>query len=137
MYDGNPTTIVLYLIDENNVKHKITDEIKISNGMPITIEIPASLPLGSYTLFVEAQDKNYLSTNAGTIVLEKSNAITGCLLQSSIYRVNGKTLYVYDTNVKLYSALGIEIPVQHGYIELKTGVYILVNGNETQKIVIQ
>ena len=137
MYDGNPTTIVLYLIDENNVKHKITDEIKISNGMPVTIGIPASLPLGSYTLYVEAQDKNYLSTNVGIIVLEKSNAITGGQVQSPIYRVNGKTLYIYDSNAKLYSALGIEIPVQHGYIELKTGVYILVNGNETYKIVIQ
>ena len=137
MYDGNPTTIVLYLTDENNVKHKITGEIEISNGMPVTIEIPTSLPLGSYTLYVEAQDKNYLSTNVGIIVLEKSNAITGCQVQSPIYRVNGKTLYIYDSNAKLYSALGIEIPVQHGYIELKTGVYILVNGNETYKIVIQ
>ena len=105
--------------------------------MPITIEIPASLPLGSYTLYVEAQDKKYLSTNAGTIELEKSNAITSGQVQSPIYRVNGKTLYVYDTNAKLYSALGIEIPVQYGYIELKTGVYILVNGNENPKIIIK
>lgn len=137
MYDGNPTTIVLYLIDENNVKHKITDEIKISNGMPVTIEIPASLPLGSYTLYVEAQDKNYLSTNVGIIVLEKSNAITGGQVQSPIYRVNGKTLYIYDTKAKLYSASGVELPVQHGYIELKPGVYILVNGNENTKIIIK
>ncbi|MBQ3676960.1 MAG: hypothetical protein II926_06305 [Bacteroidales bacterium] len=137
IYDGNSTTIVLYLIDENNIKHKITDEIGISNGEPIIIEIPASLPIGSYTLYAEAQDKNYLSTNVGIIVLEKSNAITGGQVQSPIYRVNGKTLYIYDSNAKLYSALGIEIPVQHGYIELKTGVYILVNGNETYKIVIR
>lgn len=137
MYDGNPTTIVLYLIDENNVKHKITDEIEITNGMPVTIEIPASLPLGSYTLYVEAQDKNYLSTNVGIIVLEKSNAITDCQLQSPIYRVDGKILYVYDAKVKIYTILGTEIPFVNGSVELKTGIYMLVNGNENTKIIIK
>ena len=137
MYDGNPTTIVLYLIDENNVKHKITDEIKISNGMPVTIEIPASLPLGSYTLYVEAQDKNFLSTNVGTIVLEKSNAITDCQIQSPIYRVNGKTLYVYDSSAKLYTVLGVEIPIQNGVAELKAGVYILQTTQGREKVVVR
>ena len=137
MYDGNPTTIVLYLIDENNVKHKITDEIKISNGMPVTIEIPASLPLGSYTLYVEAQDKNYLSANVGTIVVEKSNAITGSQVQSPIYRVNGKTLYVYDSSAKLYTVLGVEIPIQNGVAELKAGVYILQTTQGREKVVVR
>lgn len=136
VFNGNQTTVVLYLTDENNTKNRITEEIVISNGMPVTIEIPASLPLGSYTLYVEAQDKNYLSTNVGIIVLEKSNAITDCQLQSPIYRVDGKILYVYDAKVKLYTVLGTEIPLINGYIELKTGVYILVKENETYKIVI-
>ena len=105
--------------------------------MPIAIEIPASLPIGSYTLYVEAQDKNYLSTKVGTIVLEKSNAITDCQLQSPIYRVDGKILYVYDAKVKIYTVLGTEIPLVNCSVELKTGVYVLVNENETYKIVIR
>ena len=137
IYDGNPTTIVLYLTDESNIKHKITAEIEISNGMPVTIEIPASLPLGSYTLYVEAQDKNYLSTNVGTIVLEKSNAITGGQVQSPIYRVNGKTLYVYDFSAKLYTVLGVEIPIQNGVAELKAGVYILQTTQGREKVVVR
>ena len=136
-FNGNQTTVVLYLTDENNTKNRITEEIEISNGMPIAIEIPASLPIGSYTLYVEAQDKNYLSTNVGTIVLEKSNAITDCQLQSPIYRVDGKILYVYDAKVKIYTVLGTEIPLVNCSVELKTGVYILVNENETYKIVIR
>ena len=105
--------------------------------MPVTIEIPASLPLGSYTLYVEAQDKNFLSTNVGTIVLEKSNAITDCQIQSPIYRVNGKTLYVYDSSAKLYTVLGVEIPIQNGVAELKAGVYILQTTQGREKVVVR
>jgi hypothetical protein len=43
---------------------------------------------------------------------------------------------VYFPYAKLYTVLGTEIPLVNGSVELKASVYILVNGNETQKIII-
>ena len=57
--------------------------------------------------------------------------------QEKCYTLYGRTLYVCDANAKLYTVLGTEIPLINGSVELKTGVYILVNGNETQKIIIK
>jgi hypothetical protein len=44
---------------------------------------------------------------------------------------------VYSPYTKLYTVLGTEIPLDNGTVELKTGIYMLVNGNENKKIIIK
>ncbi|MBP5371398.1 MAG: hypothetical protein J6Y55_05675, partial [Bacteroidales bacterium] len=87
-------------------------------------------------LFIESLNSAYKDTESEPFEVSDETAVLD-ISKNQTYRVQGKTLYIYDSNAKLYSASGVELPVQHGYIELKTGVYILVNENENKKIIIK
>ena len=57
--------------------------------------------------------------------------------KNQTYGILGKNLYVNDTNAKLYTVLGTEIPLINGSVELKTGVYILQTPQGREKIVVR
>lgn len=126
----------VYLKDENGDLHNLFSNYEIKKDIPCIIDIPQNFSCGSYRLFLESLNSAYKDTESEPFEVSDETAVLD-ISKNQTYRVQGKTLYIYDTKAKLYSALGIEIPVQHGYIELKTGVYILVNENETQKIIIK
>ena len=126
----------VYLKDDNGNLHSIFSNYEIKKDVPCVIDIPQDFSEGSYRLFIESLNSAYKDTESEPFEVFDEIAVFD-ISKNQTYSVLGKTLYIYDSNAKLYSVLGIEIPVQYGYIELKTGVYILVNGNETYKIVIQ
>ena len=126
----------IYVKDDKGNLHSLFSNYEIKKDVPCVIDIPQVFSEGSYRLFFESLNSAYSDTESEPFEVSDETAVFD-ISKNQTYSVQGKTLYKYDTNAKLYSALGIEIPVQHGYIELKAGVYILVNGNETQKIVIQ
>lgn len=135
---SNVQNVLLNLSLTNSTGEIIWSGRIISENGETTIDFPETIEQGSYLLKIEPEQGYYYKTTEPIEVILKADdtPITEVSPEKS-YTLYGKILYVYDTNAKLYSALGIEIPVQHGYIELKAGVYILVNGNETYKIVIQ
>lgn len=126
----------VYLKDANGNSYSLFSSYEIKKDVPFTINIPHNIPQGTYRLFIESLNSAYKDTESEPFEVSDETAVLD-ISKNQTYRVQGKTLYIYDTKAKLYSASGVELPIQHGYIELKTGVYILVNENETYKIVIQ
>ena len=126
----------VYLKDDNGNIHSLFSNYEIKKDVPCIIDIPQDFSEGSYRLFIESLNSAYKDTESEPFEVSDETAVLD-ISKNQTYRVQGKTLYIYDSNAKLYSASGIELPVQHGYIELKTGVYILVNGNENTKIIIK
>ena len=135
---SNVQNVLLNLSLTNSTGEIIWSGRIISENGETTIDFPETIEQGSYLLKIEPEQGYYYKTTEPIeVILKADDTPITEVSQEKSYTLYGKILYVYDTNAKLYSALGIEIPVQHGYIELKAGVYILVNGNETYKIVIQ
>lgn len=126
----------LYLRDENGIIYELSKNIELLSGSSIEIKIPKEIPQGTYRLFIESLNSAYKDTESEPFEVSDETAVLD-ISKNQTYRVQGKTLYIYDTKAKLYSASGVEIPVKHNCIELKTGVYILVDGDETQKIIIK
>lgn len=126
----------VYLKDANGNLYSLFSSYEIKKDVPFTINIPHNIPQGIYSLYIESLNSAYHNTESEPFEVSDETSVLD-ISKNQTYRVQGKTLYIYDSNAKLYSASGVELPVQHGYIELKTGVYMLVNGNENTKIIIK
>ena len=126
----------LYLRNENEITYELSKNIELLSGNSMEIQIPKEIPCGTYSLYIESLNSAYSDTESEPFEVSDETAVFD-MSKSKTYRIQGKTLYVYFPYAKLYTILGTEIPLINGSVELKTGVYILVNGNETYKIVIQ
>ncbi len=126
----------VYIKDDNGNLHGLFPNYEIKKDIPCVIDLPQDLSDGSYKLFIESLNSAYKDTESEPFEVSDETAVLD-ISKNQTYSVQGKTLYIYDSNAKLYTVLGTEIPLINGYIELKTGVYILVNENETYKIVIR
>ncbi|MBP5582526.1 MAG: hypothetical protein J6X43_01035, partial [Bacteroidales bacterium] len=126
----------IYIKDDNGNLHGLFPNYEIKKDIPCVIDIPQDFSEGSYRLFFESLNSAYKDTESEPFEISDETAIFD-ISKNQTYGILGKTLYVYFPYVKLYTVLGTEIPFVNGSVELKTGVYILVNGNETQKIIIK
>lgn len=57
--------------------------------------------------------------------------------ENANYRIVGQTIYAFSKDIRLYTITGIEIPITNGVVELQSGIYILVDGDENTKIIIK
>jgi hypothetical protein len=103
-----------------------------------TIDFPETIENGSYLLHIESgKGYYYKKTEPIEVILKADDTPVMEVSQEKSYTLSGRTLYVCDANAKLYTVLGTEIPLDNGTVELKTGIYMLVNGNENKKIIIK
>ena len=135
-FNGETISVAIYLKDIEGILTTIADNVEITNEIPITIDIPDDIVSGMYSIYIESQNNQYMSVETEMIEISKKTPV-GMIKENVDYRINGKTLYVYSPLAKLYTVLGTEIPLDNGTVELKTGIYMLVNGNENTKIIIK
>ena len=103
-----------------------------------TIDFPETIENGSYLLHIEPEKGYYYKTAEPIeVILKADDTPVMEVSQEKGYTLSGRTLYVYSPYTKLYTILGTEIPLDNGTVELKTGIYMLVNGNENKKIIIK
>ena len=103
-----------------------------------TIDFPETIENGSYLLHIESgKGYYYKKTEPIEVILKADDTPVMEVSQEKGYTLSGRTLYVYSPLAKLYTILGTEIPLDNGTVELKTGIYMLVNGNENKKIIIK
>ncbi|MCQ2604998.1 MAG: YCF48-related protein [Bacteroidales bacterium] len=126
----------VYIKDDNGNLHGLFPNYEIKKDIPCVIDLPQDLSDGSYKLFIESLNSAYKDTESEPFEVSDETAVLDVPLQS-LYCLNNKTLYVYDATMKLYTITGEEIPIPNGVITLKSGVYMLVNGKETQKVIIK
>lgn len=126
----------IYIKDDNGNLHGLFPNYEIKKDVPCVIDLPQDLSDGSYKLFIESLNSAYKDTESEPFEVSDETAVFD-ISKNQTYSVRGKTLYIHSPFSKLYTILGTEIPLVKGSVELKTGVYILVDGNETYKIVIQ
>ena len=134
-FNGETIPVAIYLKDIEGNLTTIEDNVEITNEIPITIDIPENIS-GKYSIYIESQNNLYKSVETEMIEITKKTPVS-VIKENVDYRINGKTLYVYSPLAKLYTILGTEIPLDNGTVELKTGIYMLVNGNENKKIIIK
>lgn len=135
-FNGETIPVAIYLKDSEGNLTTIVDNIEITNETSITIDIPDDIVSGMYSIYIESQNSQYMSVETEMIEISKKTPV-GMIKENVDYRINGKTLYVYSPYTKLYTVLGTEIPLDNGTVELKTGIYMLVTGNENTKIIIK
>lgn len=135
-FNGETIPVAIYLKDSAGNLTTIVDNIEITNETSITIDIPDDIVSGMYSIYIESQNSQYMSVETERIEITKKTPV-GMIKENVDYRINGKTIYVISNDIQLYTITGEEISILNGVITLKSGVYILVNGNETYKIVIR
>ena len=135
-FNGETIPVAIYLKDIEGNLTTIENNVVITNEIPITIDIPDDIVSGRYSIYIESQNNQYMSVETEMIEITKKTPVS-MIKENVDYRINGKTLYVYSPYTKLYTVLGTEIPLDNGTVELKTGIYMLVNGNENKKIIIK
>ena len=135
-FNGETIPVAIYLKDSEGNLTTIVDNIEITNETSITIDIPDDIVSGMYSIYIESQNSQYMSVETEMIEITKKTPVS-VIKENVDYKINGKTLYVYSPYTKLYTVLGTEIPLDNGTVELKTGIYMLVNGNENKKIIIK
>ena len=87
-------------------------------------------------MFIESLNSAYKDTESEPFEVSDETAVLD-ISKNQTYRVQGKTLYIYDSKAKLYTVLGTEIPIQNGVAELKAGVYILQTTQGREKVVVR
>ncbi|MCQ2606378.1 MAG: YCF48-related protein, partial [Bacteroidales bacterium] len=134
-FNGETIPVAIYLKDIEGNLTTIADNVEITNEIPITIDIPENIS-GKYSICIESQNNSYSSVETEMIEIFPKTAIN--IIQENVdYRIDGKTIYVLSKGIRLYTITGAEIPLQNGMVELQSGVYMLVNGKETQKVIIK
>ena len=103
-----------------------------------TIDFPETIENGSYLLHIESgKGYYYKKTEPIEVILKADDTPVMEVSQEKSYTLYGRTLYVCDANAKLYTVLGVEIPIQNGVAELKAGVYILQTTQGREKVVVR
>ncbi|MBP5722672.1 MAG: hypothetical protein J6X18_03730 [Bacteroidales bacterium] len=126
----------VYLKDANGNSYSLFSSYEIKKDVPFTINIPHNIPQGTYRLFIESLNSAYKDTESDKFEDSEETAVLD-ISKNQTYRVQGKTLYIYDSKAKLYTVLGTEIPIQNGVAELKAGVYILQTTQGREKVVVR
>ena len=126
----------IYIKDDNGNLHGLFPNYEIKKDIPCVIDIPQDFSEGSYRLFFESLNSAYKDTESEPFEISDETAVLD-ISKNQTYSVQGKTLYIYDSNAKLYTVLGTEIPIQNGVAELKAGVYILQTTQGREKVVVQ
>lgn len=134
-FNGETIPVELYLKDSEGNLITIADNIEITNEIPITIDIPDDIVLGRYSIYIESQNNQYMSVETEMIEISKKTPV-GMIKENVDYRINGKTIYVISNDIQLYTITGVEIPIINGVVELQSGIYMLRNGFNVQKIII-
>ncbi|MCR4798902.1 MAG: hypothetical protein K5860_00160 [Bacteroidales bacterium] len=103
-----------------------------------TIDFPETIENGSYLMQIEPEKGYYYKTTEPVeVILDANDTPIKELSQTKNYLLCGNTLYVESSSVKIFTVTGKEIPLFNKRITLKSGIYLLVDGNETYKIVIE
>ncbi len=103
-----------------------------------TLDFPETIGYGSYQLQVEPEKGYYYKTTEPVeIIIDANNTSVKELSPAKGYMLCGNILCIESFSVKLYTITGIEIPITNGVVELQSGIYMLVDGEETYKIVIR
>lgn len=134
-FNGETIPVELYLKDSEGNLITIADNIEITNETPITIDIPDDIVSGMYSIYIESQNNQYMSVETEMIEISKKTPV-GMIKENVDYRINGKTIYVISNDIQLYTITGVEIPIINGVVELQSGIYMLRNGFNVQKIII-
>ena len=134
-FNGETISVAIYLKDIEGILTTIADNVEITNEIPITIDIPENIS-GKYSIYIESQNNLYKSVETEMIEITKKTPIN-VIKENANYRIVGQTIYAFSKDIRLYTITGEEISILNGVITLKSGIYILVNGNETYKIVIK
>lgn len=103
-----------------------------------TIDFPETIENGSYLMQIEPEKGYYYKTTEPIeVILKADDTPVMEVSQEKSYTLSGRTLYVESSSVKIFTVTGKEIPLFNKRITLKSGIYLLVDGNETYKIVIE
>ena len=134
-FNGETFPVAIYLKDSEGNLTTIVDNIEITNETSITIDIPDDIVSGMYSIYIESQNSQYMSVETEMIEISKKTPV-GMIKENVDYRINGKTIYVISNDIQLYTITGVEIPIINGVVELQSGIYMLRNGFNVQKIII-
>lgn len=134
-FNGETIPVAIYLKDIEGNLTTIEDNVEITNEIPITIDIPDDIVPGRYSIYIESQNNQYMSVETEMIEISKKTPV-GMIKENVDYRINGKTIYVISNDIQLYTITGVEIPIINGVVELQSGIYMLRNGFNVQKIII-
>ena len=135
-FNGETFPVAIYLKDSEGNLTTIVDNIEITNETSITIDIPDDIVSGMYSIYIESQNNQYMSVETERIEITKKTPIN-VIKENANYRIVGQTIYAFSKDIRLYTITGEEIPIINGVVELQSGIYILVDGDETQKIIIK
>ncbi|MCQ2606072.1 MAG: YCF48-related protein [Bacteroidales bacterium] len=134
-FNGETIPVAIYLKDIEGNLTTIADNVEITNEIPITIDIPENIS-GKYSIYIESQNNLYKSVETEMIEITKKTPVN-VIKENANYRIVGQTIYAFSKDIRLYTITGVEIPIINGVVELQSGIYMLVDGEETYKIVIR
>jgi photosystem II stability/assembly factor-like uncharacterized protein len=133
-FNGETIPVAIYLKDIEGNLTTIEDNVEITNEIPITIDIPENIS-GKYSIYIESQNNLYKSVETEMIEITKKTPVS-VIKENSNYRIVGQTIYAFSKDIRLYTITGEEIPIINGVVELQSGIYMLRNGFNVQKIII-
>ena len=133
-FNGETIPVAIYLKDIEGNLTTIEDNVEITNEIPITIDIPENIS-GKYSIYIESQNNQYMSVETERIEITKKTPIN-VIKENANYRIVGQTIYAFSKDIRLYTITGVEIPIINGVVELQSGIYMLRNGFNVQKIII-
>ena len=134
-FNGETFPVAIYLKDSEGNLTTIVDNIEITNETSITIDIPDDIVSGMYSIYIESQNNQYMSVETEMIEISKKTPV-GMIKENANYRIVGQTIYAFSKDIRLYTITGEEIPIINGVVELQSGIYMLRNGFNVQKIII-
>ena len=112
-------------------------QLNTGNGES-TIDFPETIENGSYLMQIESgKGYYYKKTEPIEVILKADDTPVMEVSQEKCYTLYGRTLYVESSSVKIFTVTGKEIPLFNKRITLKSGIYLLVDGNENTKIIIK
>ncbi|MBP5372047.1 MAG: hypothetical protein J6Y55_09030, partial [Bacteroidales bacterium] len=86
----------VYLKDANGNSYSLFSSYEIKKDVPFTINIPHNIPQGTYRLFIESLNSAYKDTESEPFEVSDETAVLD-ISKNQTYRVQGKTLYIYDS----------------------------------------
>lgn len=134
---SNAVAVDVYVKDAEGRQTKIAAGVHLQNGTAYNLTIPEHISAGTYTIVVTPLTTGYASVQSQAILIETDVALSNTVGQEC-FTIKGNTMYVLSHNtVKIYTILGVPIPIQKQKAELQLGVYIVQSECGVKKIVVK